>query len=228
MPHLTEALYTQLKSLVKVPVEYVVLDNGSDSDKFASCTTHFKSPNTRLTGGMNHILKEAKDSDYVWLCTNDIAFNTTVDPVQSMIDCINNNPQIGCIHPSLIEPVPNYAFPWMINKNVGCTTGHSMVDIICPFFTKKAMDANAWEFDPQFAYGWGIDYDMCYKIRKAGMQIAVDHSLIATHQTSVTYDSGRDKEFKNRNEYYNKAFENMSFVMAGKYGPNWRKLFFQG
>lgn len=224
MPHLTDVLYNKLRSIVKIDAEYIILDNGSDDDKKAKCTTHYKKQNTRLTGGMNSILSESKGSDYVWLCTNDIDFKTDIDPVASMIKACESNTDIGCIHPSLIEPVPNYAFQWMINKNIGVTTGHPMVDIICPFLTKKALDINNWELDSRFTYGWGIDYDMCYKIRCSGMKIAVDHNIIATHQTSVTYDSGMDKEFKNRNEYYNKAMENMNLVMSEKYGINWRQL----
>jgi GT2 family glycosyltransferase len=227
MPHLTDALVKKLKSLITTDVQYVVLDNGSDKEKIASSTTHFRSPNRRLTGGMNWILEAAKGSDYVWLCTNDIDFTTNKDPVASMVAACEADKSIGCIHPSLVEPVPNYFFQFMINRGpTAVTTGHTVVDIICPFFTKRALDANGWEFDPRFEYGWGIDYDACLKVRQGGMTVAVDHSIIATHQTSVTYDSGADREFKGRQEYYAKAMDGMNKVMELKYGKEWRKLFF--
>jgi GT2 family glycosyltransferase len=234
MPHLTDSLYNQLKALVKVPAEFVVLDNGSDKDKIAASTTHFAHPNSRLTGGMNRILKEAKGVDYVWLCTNDVRFVGGGDPLATMIGKCERDPSIGCVHPGLIEPVPGYAYQWMVayplgstpaSPRGGCTVGVPMVDIICPLYTRAAMDANNWEFDPRFAYGWGIDYDSCLKLRRAGLTVAVDFDVLADHQTSVTYDSGRDREFKNRNEYYGKAMENMSAVMTDKYGTEWRKLF---
>jgi GT2 family glycosyltransferase len=229
MPHLTDTLYEQLRGLVRSQVEYVVVDNGSDADKVAKCTTHRFADNKRLTGGMNRILDAAKGSDFVWLCTNDISVSPTIDvcPVELMLRKIEHNPKIGVIHPSLYpEPVPGYDYRFMLHKAfAGCVTGHPMVDIICPLYTKAALDAFGWQFDPRFEYGWGIDYDSCVCARFRGLTVAVDHDIRVAHQTSITYDSGRDPEFKNRNEYYSKAFENMNAVMESKYEKNWRKLF---
>ena len=227
MPHLTDALYAELRQLVKVESTFVILDNGSDADKIAKATTHRFDDNKRLTGGMNRILDIAKGSDYVWLCTNDITFTTSADPVASMLAKTGESQQIGVIHPALQEePVKGYAYQYMINNGKqGVYAGYPMVDIICPMYTKKAMEANEWQFDSRFEYGWGIDYDSCWKARQAGLRIAVDHDTRITHQTSITYDSGKDREFKNRNEYYDKAFKNMNAVMESKYGTNWRNIF---
>ena len=237
MPHLTDALYQQLRSMVKIMnVNYVVVDNGSDPDKVAKSTTHWMGVNERLTGGMNRILKEAQGSDYVWLCTNDIKLKSDYDPLGSLIGNCFADPSIGCIHPSLMEPVRGYAYPWMIHTpwgepapekpRGGVAAGAPMVDIICPLYTKAALDSFGWQFDSRFTYGWGIDYDSCYHLRQAGLKVAVDFGVVVDHQTSVTYDSGRDREFKKRNEYYQKAFENMNTVMESKYGTNWRSFFF--
>lgn len=227
MPHLTDALCNQLKRLIKINANFIVLDNGSSTSKVALSTTHRIEDNRRLTGGMNKLLELAADSDFVWLCTNDIELKTDSDPLASMIEKCNANKSIGCIHPSLIKPVENYAYNWMLkteNTQAGVTVGHSMVDIICPLYTKKALDLNNWKFDSDFAYGWGIDYDSCYILRQGGLQVAVDFDSTVAHQTSITYDSGNDKEFKNRQQYYAEAHKNMVFIMIKKYGPNWRNI----
>lgn len=227
MPHLTDALYEQLRRIVKVNADFVVLDNGSLLSKVASSTTHRIEENRRLTGGMNKLLELASDSDFVWLCTNDIKFETDLDPLASMIEKCNLNENIGCIHPSLIKPVENYAYSWMLKTEKtqkGVTTGHSMVDIICPLYTRKALDLNGWKFDSDFVYGWGIDYDSCFILRQGGLQVAVDFDLTVAHQTSITYDSGNDRDFKNRQQYYTEAHKNMISVMIKKYGPNWRNI----
>lgn len=225
MPNLTDTLVEQIKELVKIPYELIVFDNGSDSDKVSKNTTNRKDNNTRLTGGMNAILDLAKGSDNVWLCTNDIAFKTDNDPLESLLNKLDGS--IGCIHPSLIEPVSNYAYRYMLTSEgkTGVTKGHPMVDIICPLYTKKALDLNDWQFDSRFVYGWGIDYDSCLKLRRGGLEVAVDFDIVIAHQTSITYDSGKDKEFKNRHEYYGKAMDCMNSVMVEKYGANWRRFF---
>ena len=65
---------------------------------------------------------------------------------------------------------------------------------------------------------------MCWKVRKQGLRIGVTFDLLLEHRTSVTYDSGNDKEFKNRQEYYKKAGEHMNQTMIEIYGENWAKM----
>lgn len=230
MPNLTESLFNQLNLIIKYPAEYVVYDNGSDVEKIAKCTTHRSDINTRLTGGMNKILEIAKERnvDYCWLCTNDIQFQYNKDPLQSMVSKCEKDKSIGIIHPSLIEPVRNYAYQWMVKipncpDRIGYSKGHKMVDIIAPLYTKQSLVANNWKFDSRFLY-WGQDWDSSYITRKAGLQIAVDFDILLSHKTSAVYDAGNDKEFKNRQEYYKKAIESMKQVFTEKYGSEWRKI----
>jgi hypothetical protein len=232
MPSITDSLHKQLLSLIKFPNnEFIVFDNGSDNDKVANCTTHRIDKNTRLTGGMNNILKIAKEknADFLWLCTNDISVFSTKDPIENMIKIFKENNSIGIIHPSLKkEPVKNYAYPWMC-KNItkiqeGYTIGHITYDIISPMFKKECLDLFNWEFDKRFEYGWGIDWDSAYICRKNNYKIAIDFNIEIEHQTSITYDSGNDKEFRNRQDYYKKASENMNKIMIEKYGTNWKKV----
>jgi hypothetical protein len=233
MPELTDALVEQIKSKIKIPYKLIVFDNGSDKEKRSKYTTHFIEENTRLTGGMNNILHIARNEvdglEGIWLCTSDICLvDKDVDYLLSMALKCKSNESIGVIHPSLIKPVENYAYPWMIKipgneLHKGYTINHPMVDIICPFYTKKALDVIGWEFEKRFEYGWGIDWLSCYQVRKAGLKIAVDFDILISHQTSVTYDTGNDKEFKNRKEYYQKASENMNKGMVEILGQDWRK-----
>ena len=116
MPHLTKALYEQLKQIIHYPVTYIILDNGSSLNKITEYYTHRLNENKKLTGGMNEILRIAKtyNPDYVWLCTNDIEFIGTSDPVRSMVNFCEEDKDIGIIHPSMIRPVPDYFYEWMI------------------------------------------------------------------------------------------------------------------
>jgi len=231
MPELTDNLFYQLNKLIKYPVEYIVLDNGSNKDKIAKSTTVSIKKNRKLTGGMNVLLSLAKEKnpDYVWLCTNDISFEYEIDPIEVMISHLEQNEDVGIIHPSLIKPVPDYAYPWM-NKipdnedKTGITKGHYTYDIIAPIFTKKALDVLNWKFDERFE-SWGIDFRSSHIIRINGLKIAVDFDVLLSHKTSAVYDSGNDEEFKNRQEYYKKAAENMNHVMEEIYKTkNWHEI----
>jgi GT2 family glycosyltransferase len=221
---MTDELVYDLRKKIKIDHNLYVIDNGSIPSKIPSTTTHRFEDNKRLTGGMNRCLEVSKGSDLVWLITNDVWLNTEADPLEKMSSFLEHNLDVGVLHPSIIKPVENYAYPWMLNENKSDNIYCNMVDIICPIYTKKALDCFSWKFDDNFSYGWGIDYDSCYIARKAGLKIAVDYSIVVSHKTSITYDSGNDIEFKNRNEYYNKAMINMNEVMIAKYGSGWRKI----
>lgn len=236
MPHLTDSLVNQLKNIIKIPYHLIVLDNGSDENKIAASTTFRFNSNVQMTGGFNKILELAKIQDQetedgiggVWLLTNDIQFQYASDPLLSLTKIIGQFPDIGVVHPSLIEPVKNYAYSWMCKipqapDRVGFTTNHTMVDIIAPLYSRKALEIMDWKFDSRFV-SWGIDFDSCYQVRKAGLQVAVDFDTLITHQTSAVYDAGQDPVYKNRNEYYRGASENMEKVFIEKYGTDWRKI----
>lgn len=234
MPKLTDRLFEQLYLQVQMPVNYIILDNGSLPERVSKYTTHRVNKNSRLTGGMNHILDIAKkyNPEYIWLCTNDIDLVTNIDPMLDMIQKIEKDPDdnIGIVHPSLVKPVPNYYYDWMIKvpgkeNKTGITKNHCTYDIIAPLFTKAALDAINWKFNPDFEYGWGIDWESSWIIRNKRLSIAVDFDVLIKHYTSITYDSGNDLEFKNKQDYYKIAGENMNKVLSKKYGDNWSQIF---
>jgi hypothetical protein len=224
MPDMTDDLVLQLNSKIKVKHDLFVIDNGSINGKVPKSVTHPYPDNKRLTGGMNRCLSVSNGYDLVWLVTNDVWISSDNDPVESAIKVFNSDNSIGIVHPSIIKPVPDYAYPWMLTENKSNNIFCNMVDIICPFYNKKALDSNNWEFDTRFTYGWGIDYDSCYIARKSGLKVAMDYNCIVGHKTSVTYESGNSVEFKNKNEYYGKALADMYSGMNQKYGSEWKSI----
>ncbi len=235
LPALTDKLFDQLSKLHDFTVEgehLCVLDNGSKPDLISKHTTHRLEENRRLTGGWNECIRLAKEmkADHIWLLSNDIEFVTNVDPVESIFRKIGMDQKIGCVHPSLVRPITNYAYPWMIKipdqpEKEGIENNVKMVDFIAPFFRAKALKDIGWYFDPAFKLGWGIDWETTYLLRKQGYTIGIDFDSTILHQTSVVYDGGLDLLFTNRKQYYNAAHEEMHRVMLQKYGPEWVKLF---
>src|SRR5208282_2679271 len=223
LPSLTDKIWSQLCNLHSwnENERLFVFDNGSDKDKISIHTTHRSETNRRSTGGWNECMRIAREmkAENVWLISNDIEFVTATDPVKSIYQKLT--PKLGCIHPSLIEPVPGYAYPWMLrNPNKRGLYEVKMVDFIAPWLTKDALEKINWQFDPAFSLGWGIDWEATYLMRKAGFTIGVDFDSTIAHKTSAVYDGGLDSLFANRGQYYNAAHKQMSEVLTKKYGPD--------
>ncbi|TXH10796.1 MAG: hypothetical protein E6R03_15015 [Hyphomicrobiaceae bacterium] len=203
--------------------------------------THFTGANLRMTGGFNYICDWLQSSgfklDVVWLCTNDFQIpnieNSPDVKVRIQDAFMNPSPTgkpVGWWHPSKTR-VEGYAFPWMHNQlNPQATTtlrSAWMTDFICPAIRWDLLKAiraeRGYWFDPRFYRGWGIDYETCYLIRKMGYDVVVDDAITINHESSATYIRGLAPESKE--QFYDKAIEEMRMVLTAKYGPNWLDLF---
>lgn len=228
LPEATDELVENMKKMIsKPPYDLVVFDNGSDPDKISKYTTHRIEKNKRLVGGFNECFKIAKDnkSDYVWTLVNDIYFKTP-EPLFSLFSKISSNPKIGIIHPAIAKD--SFSFlDWMKEERRPRHTNIAQVpviDHICHFYRKEALDVIGWQYDPAFYYGWGVDWDICYRIKKAGFKLMIDFDSIVFHKVSEVYKKGRDKEFKDEKQYYAAARRESNEVLIRKYGRNWHSL----
>jgi len=228
-PSYTDRLYFNLKSVLKTECDIIVFDNGSDIDKISQFTTHRIENNCRMTCGFNHIIQAAMNSntnlEYIWFFTNDCFFETSIDPLHSMISSFEKYPKIGILHPALSKNVKVcYDIKHIDRGGIKIVCEY---DFVCPMFSRKALDAIGNEFTKEFYFGWGMDHESSYLVRKNGMKVAINHDLVVMHNTSTTYNLGLDSEFQNSNEYYTAAGLQMIEVMTKKYGHNWNQLFTQ-
>lgn len=223
-PIYTDRLVENLKSLIKIECEYIVFDNGSDSDKISQYTTHRSENNSRMTGGFNSIIDVSFDYDYLWLFTNDCYITTNdIDPLDNMLSKYLKYPDIGILHPSMDQRVNVcYDIKNTNRKGVKIVTEY---DFVCPMFSRKAISACGGRFNDNLVCGWGIDYESSFLVRASGMKLAINHDLVCMHNTSSTYDQGLDCTYKNRNEFYDSAYKEMYSVLDAKYGVGWNYKF---
>jgi hypothetical protein len=140
-----------------------------------------------------------------------------------MLNKFSKITELGILHPSLFSEVK----VCYDVKNVG-RKGVNIVneyDFVCPMFSKKAIESIGGRFNDDFFYGWGIDHESSFLVRKNNLLVGINHDIIVNHNTSTTYDTGLDNLFKNRDEYYNSAGTEMKKVLSEKYGVNWHYLF---
>lgn len=224
-PAFTDRLVENLNAIIKHSHTMIVYDNGSDEDKISKYTTHRSDINSRMTGGLNQIIKIANgDYDYIWFFTNDCYFTTTDrDPLKNMLQKMEKYTDIGILHPSMHQNV-NVCYDIKNNNRKGVKIV-SEYDFVCPLFTKKALDMCGGIFNTSLVCGWGLDYETSFLIRSNGMKIAINHDLVVMHNTSATYDQGLDSLYRNRNEFYDSACTEMYKVLNDKYGNGWNIKF---
>ncbi len=227
VPEVTDRLFLNLRAVSCSYWPIIVLDNGSDPGRVSQYTTDHIQQNCRMTGGFNRALqlvRERFDADAVWLFTNDCFFTRRVCPLANMTAWMQQYPEIGILHPALH---PDVQVCYDI-KHSGAESGlrvTNMFDFVCPLFTRKALDAINWQFDSRLYYGWGLDFESSYLVRRAGLRVAINYDLIVNHETSTTYDRSCDAECRTRRHFYSRARREMRTVFTDKYGSNWQSQF---
>jgi hypothetical protein len=93
------------------------------------------------------------------------------------------------------------------------------VDIICPIYSRAAMEALGWKFDPDLVHGWGVDRYSCFEAWERGLRVAVCDDVEVWHKMGTTYAAGKDPEFKDFDAYKAAAGGGQAEVLGRKYGP---------
>lgn len=248
MAEMTDRLVARIKEVTRWPHDLFVIDNGSPGDRpgngeIAASTTHRCSPNRRLTGGFNFGIEVARAHeidpvvgdhpedlkyDAFWLVCNDVRLRKPIDVVAACMAQVERARQagqpIGIIHPSM-EPDPatwNHAdMVWHGPAGVRDT---DWADIICPIYTREAMEAAGWRFNPELVYGWGIDRESSYLCWKNGLRVTVCDDVQVWHHMGTTYEAGKDPEFKDFDAYKKAAGGAQWPVLQRLYG-DYEKVF---
>lgn len=228
-PEMTNRLVENIKATFKQDFTFIVFDNGSDKDRVSEYTTHRIEENCRMTGGFNHCIKiieeEQPDYDNIWFFTNDCYFNETeICPLESAEALLKKYPQIGILHPAESAEV-EVCYDVHHDPSIRGAKVVLEYDIVCPIFTKPAIEAIGGQFNPRLYQGWGLDHESSYLIRRAGKIVAINHMSVVGHNTSSTYDKGLDNLHPNRESYYGAAMNEMYQVFIDLYGNHWNMFF---
>lgn len=226
---MTDRLFENIQKIFKKKMECIVLDNGSDQDKVSKYTTHHIKNNLRMTGGFNQGIEIIQEMDYdnIWFFTNDCYFEDNgICPLESSESFLLEYPEIGILHPSESRSV-NVCYDVYQDSSIDGVKLVTEYDIVCPIFTKKAIESMGGKFNPKLYQGWGLDHESSFLVRKAGMVVGINHQIVIGHDTSSTYDQGLDKLHKNRDSYYRSAMNEMYQVFNHQYGLNWYHTFTQ-
>jgi len=153
---------------------------------------------------------------YIWLITNDTEW--VEGSPEMLIDAMESDPKVGMLHPSLTHDSPT-GWRNMLNRGDRAFTYDWMIDIIAP-----VIRLDLWKklggFDENFSRGWGMDWDFCYRMYKAGYVGMVDHRVQMRHLLGGTYRTGNAPETDEARTM--KAEDEAEKYMTNKYGGNWR------
>lgn len=193
----------------------IVIDNGSDLDK-QPIARQGQSEVVRLeknygfTKGWNlGVLAVYDRFDAFWLMNSDIVIDRkTIQRIEKLLSL----ERISMITPSYNS--------WM--KSCQNLATRNVREVKCIEFTAPVIKKSVFDkigfFDESFALGYGVEFDFCIRMKRAGFKMFVDDGSKFYHKGQQTI-----KNETTLQHYSAKAMEELKSGMEVKYGENWRE-----
>lgn len=210
-PGLTNDLAHYLNAELNYPNKKVyVIDNGSEASP--SSATHVLSNNLGFTRGMHEgylIAAEEDEYDAYWFLNSDVGFDFGNHVLLHLADVLFSSP---CY--AQIAPQHNSPHKFM-------EQAHSEAQAV-PYLEPTATLIKAstievvgfWDLD--LTYGWGVDYDYGYRVRRGGLINVLTNRARVTHK--------EHQSISDLSDYIEKASAEMGDVLTRKYGDDWGKI----
>ena len=225
LPERTDALIERIRRDVRWPLDYYVVDNGSDLQPLSQYTTVPLAKNRQTTGGWLAGLKAAKASGekylaYWFLITSAEIPDGAGDILTPMASWLVAHPDAVGVHPALTADSTTH---WMhlLARAANCPRQTWMIDNIASLYRADWFDEIGW-FDPCLIYAWGIDLETCWLARRGNRTLWVDERARVKKVTDIGYKLNRMRMTADERQV--KATENMHQVLSAKYGRGWWEM----
>jgi len=223
MAERTDALVAAVRRHATCPVDYFIVDNGSDISQPSKYTTVNLFPNQQTTAGWLAGLRAAKDwGEYFayWFMITSAEFPVGHGDPAPMVNFLRDNPDAVGIHPALSAGSTTH-WTHMITRG-GCAPRQTwMIDNIASLYRADWFDSIGW-FDERLIYAWGIDLETCWQARIHGRTLWIDERCRVKKVTDIGYKLQRMN--MSANERQVRATENMHKVLGEKHGRNWWEM----
>ncbi|MCR9200685.1 MAG: family 2 glycosyl transferase [Planctomycetaceae bacterium] len=224
-PEITDRVVEQISLLgcrSDIQKTLIVIEAGSKRQSGCSqyMTHWFSDPKYRgRYFAFNEGLKRAAELgefDYYWFVVNDIEFSEEQDCLTELIECMEEEPQIGLIGPCELE-ADDYrgAAPQPEKRRWHkAATVHGLAHLI-----RGEVIQNIGYMNPAFHYSQGAGSEYSYKLYSNGWWMAYADRVTVTHDKSgSTY--GKVVPIS-RHEYQRRANKFASQYLRKKYGADW-------
>lgn len=225
----TSRCLRSLQHLRYLNYRVIVVDNGSTDDSESRIVEQFpgieltqSGKNLGFAGGCNVGIRQAlaEGTDFIWLLNSD----TTVDPaaLEALVDKIDTNPRIGAVGSAIyFMDEPHRLQAWgggYVNFWLG-RSGHFFKPVPDPniqfltgaslLISRSAVEAIGL-LDEDFFMYWE-DADFCFRLRRAGWNLAVAGESKVWHKGYTSIGRGRVSSY----QYFNAS----ASLFFKKYAP---------
>ena len=216
-----------IKEKVKNPVDFYVVDNGSDLVNSSPHTTIWLRKNVQTSNGWNmgiaysnavrHTNKSAYFGYWIWITSS--LFDTTQNDILSpMVQYLEQHPKTQTICPYISNRTNSW--PHLFKKGV-VPREVIFVDNLATLYRTEWFDSIRY-FDPNEIRGFGVDMENGFLVRYCGYNSVVDDRVGIQKHSGIAYSMKRMNANSSSREQL--ALKEMKTILTARYGTDYPKL----
>lgn len=200
-PELARVCIDSVLKYTTIPYELILVQEGTDKETTkllkSYVATYIQNKKPKGFGGaMNTGLKKAT-GDYICFLSDD----TVVTPgwIESMVAIFKEEEKVGLVAPTLPDPEITQCIDNNQGQIIDWVSNPFSLKGVCFVMSKESINqVGTW--DESFGLGGGEDNDLCYRVHKAGLKLAIARKSFIYHYGSASFR----KLFNNDFEYAKK------------------------
>ena len=203
-PENADRLYEQLAPVFD---DVEIFDNGSEPSQIPIHTTRSRE-NVYWTGTWNEVMKTCSEYDAVWVLGCDIVL---LSHPKEYREAIESSLPFGCWSPC----IDGRAHPFMLAEHYTDKKPREVRNVEgMALAVSGSLMRQVGELVPGSKIGFGHDFWLCYRARKAGLNNIIDGRVVVHHPVGMGYNEAE-------------AHQQMDETFSRMYGSDYRRSIFE-
>jgi hypothetical protein len=230
MPERADALREYVAMHTEWPLDFILVDNGSDLAEPSQYTSLRLEENIQTTGGWlmgleysDFLARKNKESYMAyWLMITSAEFvEKSLDPLTPLANVLVGDPNAVAVHAALTEDSTS-AFANMMTRGGSEPRRTIQMDNIAALWRADFLN-KIERFDPSLTYAWGITSETCWKARRDGRSLWIHEGIRVKKVSQIGYTMNRMN--MTEQERHDNASAEAQKVLTERYGEKpYRKL----
>ena len=228
MPERTDALYEYMVKYTNWPLDFIVVDNGSDQVDPSRYTALWLEENIQTTGGWmmgleySDYMARKNHEDYFayWIMGTSMEFTEqSNDPLLPLAKVLENWPEAVMAHAALTSDSTTAYDNMLTRFNAGPGPRRTWrLDMLATLVRADWLNGIG-RFDPNLTYAWGVPQETSYLARLQGRGIWICEATKIKKVSQIGYDM--DRMGMTEKERSARAGAEKKRVLSRKYGDDW-------
>jgi SAM-dependent methyltransferase len=233
-PDLVDAMVTRLRASSSLPIDFHVVECGTDLDKLSAHSTLWYADGdfrgkcyghdlalsaARRAAAQDPQLAARGGYDYYWVLMNDVVFDDGVDAARLLVETLEREPRLALVSPTNADG----GYPGAERRPGGGVRAVTTCDYLGFMMRREALEEVGF-LNPAFRYCWGAIHELAFKCYRAGWWLGYSDDVAYRHLGGTTYGAAGTNTIS-RAEYQARAKRFAHEYFLAQYGPNWSDEF---